>query len=193
MNKIFTRTLAAVSAVLICAGTATATTMPKADIQQGRNYFGIGLGGPSLSLDFGLTNKFSLGASASLNYLWRYAGGRNAVTGYQWYVPRFDIRGLYQFIEGGSNGLSVAGIFGIVGDPSQAFGSGDWGPELGIGLSYPFTPTITGRANLVAGYGGRFFAAPASGLELAFKLQPNMELAIAANGNGDLLGLRIGF
>jgi hypothetical protein len=178
--------IAAVIGMTALALPAAATTMPKVDVQGGRHNFAFGIGGPSASIDFGLTNQFSLGASASLSYLWR----RTSTT---WYVPRMDVRGVYQFVEGGNHGLSVGAIFGVVGDPSQAFGVGDWGPELGIGLSYPFTSTITGRLNVVGGWGGRLFAAPASGLELAFRLLPTMELAIAANGNGDLLGLRFTF
>jgi hypothetical protein len=176
----------------LTAGTlpALATTMPVVAVQAGRNHFSFGVGGPSVSLDFGLSNQFSLGASASLTYLWRRSTTRSA-----WYVPRMDLRGVYQLVEGGNRGLSVGVIFGVVGDPSEPFASGDWGPELGIGLSYPFTPMITGRANIVGagGWPNRLFAAPAAGLELAFRLLPTMELAIAANGNGDILGLRFTF
>lgn len=180
---------AAVVGVMTAAGPAMATTMPKVDVQAGRHTFAFGVGGPSASLDFGITNQLSLGGSASLAYLFRaWTPSRS-----NWYVPRIDLRGVYQFVEGGNHGLSVGAVFGVVGDPSQPFGTGDWGPELGIGLSYPFTSTITGRLNVVGGWGGRLFAAPASGLEVAFRLLPTMELAIAANGNGDILGLRFTF
>ena len=80
----------------------------------------------------------------------------------------------------------------IPGCPSAAtVGASNWAS----GLSYPFTPNIIGRANVVGGVGRGLFAAPASGLELAFKLEvfPNLELALAFNGYGDILGLRFTF
>jgi hypothetical protein len=187
-----TRLAAVIASVLAAASLpmpVLATTMPTAEVDAGRHHVAIGLS-PAAAVDFAITNQFSLGGSVGLRYLYR--GGRVA-------PPVADIRGVYQFVEGANRGVSVSGILGVTGDTSQPVLTSAWGVEVGIGLSYPFTPVITGRANLVALVGGGFadvrnlLGAPAAGLELAWRAAPNMELALAFNGYGDVLGLRFTF
>lgn len=170
-------TLLAISAASL---PAYATTMPTADVRAGRHHFSFGLA-PSAAVDFAITDRFSLGGSVGLSYLLRQG---------RFDFPTADIRGVYQFIK---SPLAVSGIFGVTGDTRYPFLGQNWGAELGIGLAYPFTPQITGRLNAVAGAGRGLFVAPASGIEVAFKVLPALELALAFNGYGDILGLRFAF
>lgn len=165
---------------------ASASTMPRADFGGAdARYFGVGIGnGLGVSLDVGLNRQFSLGGSVG--------------TGVLGFVEasRYDIRAVYAFVPGGRRNLSIAGILGLWGGTtyqSQYL-------EIGVGLAYPFTPAFTGRLNLVVPFYGLLagpyyntWGGPAGGLELAYKFQSNLEGTIGSNGQGNLLGLKIGF
>lgn len=158
---------------------AQASSMPKADFD--RNTLGLGLGnGVSLSLDFPVNRDLSLGGSLSLP---------------QFRAGNFDLRLLYKLIHGGRSNLTLALLAGV-----QAYGPtfgtfSTYQPMVGIGLAYPFTSQLTGRLNVVAGFGGGWGwnnLGP-SGIELGYRFTPNLEGTIGANGRGDFLGLKFAF
>lgn len=180
----------ALAATCLVALPASASTMPRADIAgKDARYFGLGIGnGLSASVDFGLSKDATLGASLGTGF-------------YQAEYSRFDIRLLYDFVNGGRRGLSVAGIIGLWGGSrwGQAYSFAP-GIEIGFGLAYPFTRQVTGRLNLVVPYygltGGPYydlFGGPSGGVELAYKFQPHVEGTIGSNGQGNLLGLKLNF
>jgi len=160
-----------------------ASSLPAAEIAQ---KIGISIG-PSFSVDWKMSNNMSIGGSFGSPI---YRG--------LFQVGRYDVRLLYKFLEGD---LSLSGLIGVAGDPVF---NGDHqtslaGLELGIALSYAFTPELTGRLNIVGGVpilslGDNLgYLAPASGFELGYKFTSNLEGTIGANGQGDFLGLNIYF
>lgn len=166
---------------------AFSSTLPDADITQK-----IGLGtGPSVSADFKLNNRTSLGVSfGSPIYRGVFTSGF------------YDVRLLYKFLD--QNKLALSGLIGVTGNPAfnLSYRGSLIGVEAGIALSYQFTSQVTGRLNLVTGVPidtwGRWnswysFAAPASGIEIGYKFTPSIEGTIGANGQGDFLGLNIYF
>lgn len=184
MKKIL---LSALAFSLVVGGSilpAAASTMPKAEADRSSVVIGLG---PSLSFDANLAPNMLLGASVGLPFL---------VSGFNGVPARYDVRLTYEFLQQG--GFSLAGIFGIWGNvrfdnPSIS----RWvGLELGVGLAYKFTPQLTGRLNIVPGFGFPFgtgvadFYPPASGFELAYRFNSNFEGSIGYNGQGDIIGLR---
>lgn len=163
----------------VAALPAQASSMPKADFD--RNTFGLGLGnGVSLSLDFPINRDLSLGGSLS-------APG--------FVASNFDFRLLYKLLHGGRSNLTLALLAGV-----QAYGPrfgtiSGYAPMIGVGLAYPFTPQLTGRLNVVAGFGGiwGWNSLGPSGIELAYRFTPSLEGTIGANGRGDFLGLKLSF
>jgi hypothetical protein len=166
-----------------------ASTMPDADITQ---KIGIGTG-PSVSIDFKLNPKTSLGFSLGSPF---YKG--LFVTG------NYDLRLLYKFID--QNKFALSGLIGLAGDQPfvQNRDGSPFGIEAGIAMSYQFSSQFSGRLNVVGGlplfrYGnfGTFgfynYLAPASGIELGYKFNKNIEGTIGVNGQGDVLGLNIMF
>ena len=171
---------AAVLALGATALPAQASSMPKADFD--RNTLGLGLGnGFSLSLDFPVNRELSLGGSIS-------APG--------FVSNNFDLRLLYKLLNGGRSNLTLALLAGV-----QAYGPrfgtiSTYQPMVGVGLAYPFTSQLTGRLNLVAGFGGGAFGLTSmgpSGIELGYRFTPNLEGTIGANGRGDFIGLKFAF
>ena len=163
-----------------------ASSLPDPEIGQ---KFSIGTG-PSLSVDFKLNNRVSLGASVGTPF---YRG--------IFLSGRYDARLLYKFVD--QNRFALSGILGVAGDPAFApniIGS-PVGVEAGLGLSYKFLPQLTGRLNLVgsvpfagyANYDFLRFVAPSSGIELAYRFNKTFELTLGANGQGDVLGLNLYF
>jgi len=162
---------------------AAASTMPKAEAD--RSSIAIGLG-PSVSYDALIAPNLTLGGSLGLPFL--ISGSSSG---------RYDVRANYKFFQQGA--FSLSGIFGVWGNanfnaPSL---SRYVGLELGVGLSYRFTPQLTGRVNVVPGFSfpfgsGRFvdYYPPAGGFELAYRFNPGFEGSIGYNGQGDVLGLR---
>ncbi len=163
-----------------------ASSLPDADITP---KIGIGTG-PSLSLDFKLNPKTSLGISIGSPF---YRGF--LLSG------AYDVRLLHKFVD--QNKFALSGLIGVAGD--QAFttnlGSAPFGIEAGIAISYQFIPKLTGRLNVVGVVpilrNGSFnyfsYVAPSSGIELGYKFTPNIEGTIGGNGQGDVLGLNILF
>ncbi|MBU6427925.1 MAG: hypothetical protein KGR26_02850 [Cyanobacteria bacterium REEB65] len=167
---------------------ARASTMPAADFQPGTRTVGVGVGfGGGLSVDAALTPNLLAGLSTS----WLASppvGGR------------FDAHVLYQFVNGGKTGLSIAGIVGLWGDTSLPGGPFPYLPPIegGFGLAYPFTPRLVGRLNLVVPLFKPtrpfdIFGGPAAGLELGYRFRPNLEGTLGLNGQGNLLGARFVF
>lgn len=179
--------LTALSVSLLLTGPVQASTLPKAEVDHSAFVFALG---PSIALDFKLAPQVSLGGSLGLPFL--VEGFNNGVN------SRYDVRVMYRFLQ--QSGFSLSGIFGVWGNANFSNTQlSRWvGLELGLGLAYKFTPQLTGRLNLVGGYnffGGRGFNfydyyPPASGFELGYKLNPNLEGTLGYNGQGDILGLR---
>jgi len=166
-----------------------ASSLPDADIKQ---KIGIGTG-VSFSADFKIDSRVSLGGSIASPL---YQGLFN--------YGRYDIRLLYKFLD--QNKLSISGLVGVTGNPSfnPKYYGYPVGGELGLAFAYQFTPQLAGRLNLVGvapfnnsnanwnGYWYGYSGAP-SGIELAYKLNSNVELTLGANGQGDVLGLNFAF
>ncbi|MGV3522961.1 MAG: hypothetical protein ACO1RX_01980 [Candidatus Sericytochromatia bacterium] len=184
-KTLFTAALATLAILGLSQQGAQASTMPKAEANTSSVVIGLG---PSVSFDAVLAPRMTLGASLGLPFL---VEGTNRVTG------RYDVRLAYKFLQEGP--FSLAGIFGVWGNvrfdnPSVS----RWiGLELGVGMSYRFTPQLTGRLNIVPGFSFPFpgagiadFYPPAGGFELAYQFNPNFEGTLGYNGQGDILGLR---
>lgn len=173
---------------------AAASTMPRADMAgHDDRYFGVGIGnGLSVSLDAPLNRQLTLGGSIGTGVLWDNT------------LARYDVRAVYDFVNGGRRNLSIAGILGVWGtNPPfiNPYGTQGWPVlEVGFGLAYPFTRRLTGRLNLIVPYYGSiagpyyyFFSGPAGGAELAYAFTPAVEGTIGVNGQGNLLGLKMNF
>jgi len=177
--------LALALSVGLYTATAEASTMPKAEAN--RSSIAIGLG-PSFSFDALLAPNLTLGGSVGLPFL---VEGGDRVTG------RYDIRLTHKFLQQGA--FSLSGIFGVWGNVRfDDVNRSRWaGLELGVGMAYRFTPQLTGRLNIVPGFGFPFgsvrgvdYYPPASGFELAYQFTPTFEGTLGYNGQGDVLGLR---
>lgn len=177
--------IASIMAIIVSAP-AYASSLPDADITQ---KIGIGTG-PSVSFDFRVNPKTSLGVSiGSPFYRGFFLSGS------------YDLRLLHKFVD--QNKLAVSGLIGLAGDQafSNLLGSAPIGVEAGIALSYQFIPKLTGRLNIVgtipiyrSGAINYFsYVAPASGIEIGYKFSPNIEATLGGNGQGDVLGLNIIF
>lgn len=166
---------------------AAASTLPVADFGPGARMLGVGVGyGGGLAVDWAVGKGLLAGVSAAR---------LTAPLG-----NRFDIRLLYQFIDGGRTGLSIAGIVGLWADTGFAGGPFPFIPPIegGFGLAYPITNQLTGRLNLVVPLFSPLrafdvFGGPAAGLEMGYRFQPNFEGTLGLNGQGNLVGFRLSF
>ncbi len=181
--------LGALLALAVAAPVAEASTMPRADFTRGSRVLGLGVGnGIGASVDVAIQPNLTLGA-----------GIGSGVYGFN--TTRWDVRMLYQFVNGGRRNLSVAGLLGVWGDTGYRAPLGlAPGLEIGFALSFPFTRELTGRLNLAVPYygalGGPYFNAfggPSAGLELGYRFQPHLEGTLGVNGLGGLLGLKLNF
>ena len=176
---------------LLAAGApvAEASTMPRADFTRGSRVLGVGVGnGIGASVDVAVQPNLSLGGAIG-----------SGVYGFD--TTRWDVRMLYQFVNGGRRNLSVAGLLGVWGDSryQRPLGLAP-GIEIGFALSFPFTRELTGRLNLAVPYygtlGGPYFNAfggPSAGAELGYRFQPHIEGTLGVNGMGGLLGAKLNF
>lgn len=166
-----------------------ASSLPDGDISQ---KFGVATG-PSISADFKLNPRTSLGFSLGTPFYRGFFASGN-----------YDVRLLYKFTE--QSKFSISGLIGLAGN--QYFrgniAGAPIGIEAGVAMAYQFTPQFAGRLNLVGGvpflgygsWGPNAFwnyVAPASGAEIAYKFNRNLEGTLGFNGQGDLLGLNIAF
>ena len=179
--------MAAAFALWGLGGPADASLLPGADFDSEGRTLGLGIGyGGGLSLDWGLGKGILAGISAA-----------------QLMAPlgsRVDIRMLYQFIDGERKGLSIAGIIGLWADTGFTGSPFPFMPPLegGFGIAYPLTPGLTARLNLVVPlFAPRrpfdAFGGPAPGLEMGYRFRPNLEGTLGLNGQGNLVGVRLGF
>lgn len=179
-------TLAAVTA-LWASAPAQASTLPGADFAPDTRTLGVGVGyGGGLAFDWSVGKGLMAGFSAAR---------LTAPLG-----NRVDVRLLYQFIDGGRNGLSIAGIVGLWADTGFSGSPFPFLPPIegGFGLAYPITQQLTARLNLVVPLFSPLrafdvFGGPAAGLEMGYRFQPNFEGTLGLNGQGNLLGLRLNF
>lgn len=183
--------LAVAGALLVSsAPEAEASTLPRADFSRGQRVLGLGVGnGISASVDVALQSNLTLGAAIGAGV-------------YGFDTSRWDVRMLYQFVNGGRRNLSVAGLLGIWGDTgyrNRPLGLAP-GLEIGFALSFPFTRDLTGRLNLAVPYYGSLegpyfnaFGGPSAGAELGYRFQPHLEGTLGVNGMGSLLGLKLNF
>ncbi len=170
------------------AAPAWASTLPAADFRPGARTLGIGLGfGGGVSFDDAFAPSWLGGGSVS----WLASPPIG---------ERFDVHLLYQFINGGRSGLSIAGIVGLWADTGIKGGPFPSMPplETGFGLAYPLTPNLVGRLNLVVPLFNPtrpfdVFGGPAAGLEVSYRFHPGLEATLGLNGEGNLLGLRMSF
>jgi len=178
MKKVFL----ALTLLLASSVPAMASSLPVAEADH--TSISIGLG-PSVSFDANIAPRLLLGGSLGLPFL---------VSGSSF--GRYDVRLDYKFLQTGA--FSLSGIFGVWGSVNFVNPSlSHWaGLELGVGLAYHFTPQLTGRLNIVPGFGFPLgtgvadFYPPAGGFELAYRFTPTFEGSIGYNGQGDILGLR---
>jgi len=183
------RFLALSGALLACAvaAPARASLLPPADFDPDGRLIGLGLGyGGGVSLDWGIGKGLMVGVSAAR--LVAPAGNR------------LDARILYQFVSGNGKGLSISGILGLWADTGFAGSPFPFLPpvEGGFGLAYPVMPRLNARLNLVVPLFAPqrafdVFGGPAAGLEVGYAFRPGMEATLGLNGQGNLLGLRLGF
>lgn len=180
--------LLALSMLVLFSEASFASSLPSAEISQK-----LGLGtGPSISVDFKLGNRTSLGLSlGSPLYRGVFQSGL------------YDVRLVQNFLDQGK--LHLSGIIGVTGNPSfnTSYIGSLVGIEAGVALSYKILPALTGRLNVVGAFpidnfgrvSGNFFSflAPSSGLELGYKFTSNLEGTIGGNGHGDFLGLNLYF
>jgi hypothetical protein len=162
-----------------------ASSLPDAEITTK-----IGLGtGPSISADFRVSPKFSIGGSFGAPF---YRGWFNS--------GLYDVRALYKFLDQGK--FAFSGVLGVTGNTAfnTIFPGSPFGGEIGVALSYQFLPQLTGKLNIVGGipFGGGpgiwwGFVSPASGVELGYKFNNTVELSLGGNGQGDFLGLNLYF
>lgn len=166
-----------------------ASSLPEAEISSK-----IGLGtGPSVSVDFKVAPRVSLGGSiGSPFYRWQDRGYFTS--------GLYDVRLLYKFIDQGK--LAFSGVLGVTGSPAfyGKFAGSFFGGEAGIALSYQFLPQLTGKLNLVGAFpvwNGAWnwygLVSPASGIELGYRFNHNLEVSLGGNGQGDFLGINIYF
>lgn len=187
------RTLATVACLGAFALPANASTLPRADItSRDMRYFGLGVGHAlSVSADVALGPQWTLGASLGSG-LW------NDPEPY-----RYDVRTVYSLVNGGRAGLSIAAILGLWGGGAfqNPYNLGNLPvPEVGFGLSYPFTRDFVGRLNLIVPYYGQIpgpyfymFGGPSGGAEVGYRVRPYMEATVGVNGQGNYLGLKLDF
>lgn len=176
------KTLLALTLLLASTVPALASSLPVAEAD--RTSLSIGLG-PSLAFDANIAPRMLLGGSVGLPFL--VSGSSSG---------RYDVRLSYKFLQEGA--FSLSGIFGVWGSVNFVNPSiSRWaGLELGVGLSYRFTPQLTGRLNIVPGFGFPLgtgvadFYPPAGGFELAYRFSNSFEGSIGYNGQGDIIGLR---
>ncbi|MGE5707435.1 MAG: hypothetical protein ACM3YO_03805 [Bacteroidota bacterium] len=177
-------------AVLLLATPAAASTMPKVDFNSAVRYFGLGLGNDNLSasLDVPIAGNFMLGGSIGLPGLFGITSP----------YPLWDLRGVYQFVDGARRDLSIGGIAGLWG--GRWFNDQFTHLELGFGLAYPFTPQLVGRLNLMVPYYGSQpgpyyfgFGGPAAGAEIGYTFNYKVDGTLGVTGQGTLLGLSIRF
>src|SRR5262245_45882909 len=136
---------AAVAVTWIVPGSAWAT-IPDADIREGVNRGGFGvISGVYGQADFSISGRSAIGAYFGLDPNDVFSSDFD--NGDRHFDENFIVGGhyMYQFLEGTHDEPSIAGIFGAFANRSGLR------PELGFGLSYPFDPRWTGRANIVYG------------------------------------------
>lgn len=171
---------------------AAASTLPRADLHgPDMRTFGLGLGHAlSVSADIALSPRLTLGASLGSG-LW------NDPEPY-----RYDVRAVYALVSGGRTSLSIAAILGLWGATTfkNPYNLGNLPvPEVGFGISYPFSDFVA-RLNLIVPYYGQIagpyfymFGGPSGGLELGYRVRPYMEATLGTNGQGNYLGLKLDF
>lgn len=181
---------------LATAPAAQASSLPTFDTDRGP-VIGVG-SGPSVSLNWRLTDDFAIGLSGGLNI---FDGAAWRIDPSTFGIVRYDLNGLYLLRDGGPTGVTIAAVGGLWGDTSflrQPIEGLPVGLEGGFALSYPFLPKLIGRINFLVSY--QLFASPlgynlgafppAAGLELAYFPMPGLELTVGYNGQGDVVGLR---
>ena len=154
-------------------------SIPDADVRSRVNQGGIGMiSGVYGHADFGLSDRdgvgFYVGTDPNDVYFADFDSGDD----------RFDSDALvgghymYQFLEAGEDAPNISGVFGAFAN------RGGLRPELGIAVSYPFSPRWRGRANIVYG--------PSWGFEAAYQFNQQVEGTIGITGMG-LIGVGFRF
>lgn len=152
-----------------------------------------------------LNSGLSLGSGPAAGGQWKLPWGDRCQLGASGAAPffffqdfgtlRYGAYGLCQLLN--QDGFYMAGVAGLYGDvylPDNNRYS-PLGLQLGAAFAYQLNAALTLRLNLVPGVSlrlpptGWVVFPPAGGAEIGWKLNPNFELSLGYNGNGDILGL----
>jgi hypothetical protein len=175
---------------------ALASSLPRADFGD-RPTVSLGLGGNqawsaggSLAVDLPVWDSLALGGAVGTSL----AGGLN-----------YDLRAAYRFVSAGQYTPAVAAVVGAWGAPGQPNFTSSLGvaPYIGFALAYPINERFNIRLDLTYATFYNYAAAgetllflggpPSSGLEVGYKLLPNLEATLGINGRGDFLGANYSF
>jgi hypothetical protein len=186
----------ALALAMLPAGGALASSLPRADFGD-RPILGVGLGGNqswsaggSLAIDVPVWNGLALGGALNTSL-----GGSFG----------YDLRAAYRFVEGSQFTPAIAAIAGAWGAPGATGFTNSLGvaPYLGFALAYPITDRFNARLDLTYAPFYRYAGAgetlvflggpPSSGLEVGYKVLPNLEATLGINGRGDFLGANYSF
>lgn len=177
-------------ALLAAGGNAAASTLPPVDFGT-HPIVGLAIGtglawAPSgaASFDLPLGDAWLVGASAGTSY------------GTQ---LNFDARVLYRLVQGNRESPTIgvmAGLWGAPGMPGFQL-PGSVAPFVGFGLSYNLSKRFTARLNLayspLFNYNNSALlfmdGPPSAGIEVGYRVRPNLQATLGLDGRGDLVGL----
>jgi hypothetical protein len=174
------------STILACAAalalshwtTIAWAVIPDANIVAGVNRAGFGvIAGVYGQADFPLSERSALGGYFGFDendlFFGEYGPDDDTIDGDLVAGGHY----MHQFVEGTRSTPSVTGIFGVFANRAGLR------PEVGFGLSYPFDPQWTGRANFVYG--------PSWGFEVGYRFSRSVEGTFGITGLGVVgLGFR---
>lgn len=168
---------------VLFSGTASASTMPPADLKAVN--VGVSLVSPGVSIDIPWNSNLFTGASIALPVYYGNLFG----------TIRYDLHVFYQLIKDHDSVLSFGGIAGLWGDysfSSKTYQNTWVSFQAGVGIAYKFTKEFTGRLNIVAAIPSSEYGwfAPSAGIEFTYTPVNNIELSLGITGQGDFLGAK---
>ena len=189
---IFSRSVICFSLVALSSGLAQASSLPAAD--QAITALQLSTG-PSVGLSWSPGPRWQTGLTVAMPFYYFSNFG----------TLRYGAYSLYQFLE--LDGFYMAGLIGLYGDflPARPQQYSPIGLQMGVAMAYRLHRNWSLRLNLVPGVAwvlppagstqeaqstiGWIVFPPAGGIELAWQVNPNLEMSIGYNGNGDILGM----
>jgi hypothetical protein len=164
--------LACAALILVFSTLSAGASVIDANVVKGRHTFSGGFSllqgfGLVATGDFALDNRMAVGGSVGYSF-----DGANAYLG--------DMHLNFQFVEPTSQTpLSMSLVGGLWGGTSNGLWLSKYScpfyiqPEIGLAMSYMFDSRFTGRIDLVYG--------PSLGIELGYKIMPNLEAVFAVS------------